>query len=97
MSAIGMDFVPETTATRLLRLLPLLTSRHTWPAADLADKLGVTTRTIRRDIERLRDLGYRVHATPGAHGGYTLSESPFQNRVDCCRDYMYVVVTTTDT
>jgi predicted DNA-binding transcriptional regulator YafY len=74
----------ETTATRLLRLLPLLTStggnrppgppgsRHTWAGGELADRLGVTPRTIRRDIDRLRDLGYEIRATPGAHGGYTL-------------------------
>ena len=67
--------MPDTTATRLLRLLPLLTTRRTWPAAELADKLGVTTRTVRRDVERLRDLGYPVRATPGAHGGYTLGPS----------------------
>jgi predicted DNA-binding transcriptional regulator YafY len=62
----------ETTATRLLRLLPLLTSRRTWPGDELADRLGVTPRTIRRDIDRLRELGYEIRATPGAHGGYTL-------------------------
>ena len=64
--------MPETTATRLLRLLPLLTSRRDWRGEELAAALGVTTRTVRRDIERLRDLGYPVRATPGAHGGYTL-------------------------
>jgi predicted DNA-binding transcriptional regulator YafY len=64
--------VPETTATRLLRLLPLLTSRRGWRGEELAEALGVTTRTVRRDIDRLRELGYPVTATPGAHGGYTL-------------------------
>jgi predicted DNA-binding transcriptional regulator YafY len=64
--------VPETTAMRLLRLLPLLTSRREWRGEELASALGVTTRTIRRDVERLRELGYPVTATPGAHGGYRL-------------------------
>jgi len=64
--------MPETTATRLLRLLPLLTSRPAWRGDELAEALGVTTRTVRRDIERLRDLGYLVAATPGSHGGYSL-------------------------
>jgi predicted DNA-binding transcriptional regulator YafY len=64
--------VPETTATRLLRLLPLLTARRGWRGEELAEALGVTTRTVRRDIDRLRELGYPVTATPGAHGGYTL-------------------------
>jgi predicted DNA-binding transcriptional regulator YafY len=64
--------VPETTATRLLRLLPLLTSRREWRGEELAEALGVTARTIRRDIDRLRELGYPVSATPGRHGGYIL-------------------------
>jgi len=64
--------MPETTSARLLRLLPLLTSRRSWRGDELAGRLGVTPRTIRRDIERLRDLGYQVRATPGAHGGYAL-------------------------
>jgi predicted DNA-binding transcriptional regulator YafY len=70
-----MENMPPSTgtATRLLRLLPLFTVRRSWPAAELADRLGVTTRTVRRDIERLRDLGYPVSATPGLHGGYTFS------------------------
>jgi predicted DNA-binding transcriptional regulator YafY len=62
----------ETTATRLLRLLPLLTSRRGWRGEELAEALGVTTRTVRRDIDRLRELGYPVTATPGTHGGYAL-------------------------
>ena len=57
---------------RLLRLLPLLTSRRSWRGEELADRLGVTPRTVRRDIERLRELGYPVHAVPGPAGGYTL-------------------------
>src|ERR1035437_1900003 len=66
------DRMPETTATRLLRLLPLLTSRPAWRGEELAEALGVTPRTVRRDVERLRDLGYPVAATPGSHGGYSL-------------------------
>jgi predicted DNA-binding transcriptional regulator YafY len=64
--------MPETTASRLLRLLPLLTARPEWGGAELADALGVTTRTVRRDIDRLRELGYPVIATSGKHGGYAL-------------------------
>jgi predicted DNA-binding transcriptional regulator YafY len=63
--------VPDT-AQRLLRLLSLLTARHTWSGQDLAERLGVTPRTIRRDIDRLRDLGYQVSAVPGPGGGYEL-------------------------
>ena len=60
------------TASRLLRLLPLLAARRSWRGAELAARLGVTTRTIRRDIDRLRDLGYPVRAIPGPQGGYAL-------------------------
>lgn len=60
------------TAARLLRLLPLLTSRRSWRGAELAARLGVTTRTVRRDIDRLRELGYPVRAIPGPQGGYAL-------------------------
>ena len=60
------------TAGRLLRLLPLLTARPSWRGDELAARLGVTTRTVRRDIDRLRELGYPVHATPGRQGGYAL-------------------------
>ncbi len=60
------------TAVRLLRLLSLLTARRTWGGEELADRLGVTGRTVRRDVERLRELGYPVHAVPGPAGGYAL-------------------------
>ncbi|MFJ9849799.1 helix-turn-helix transcriptional regulator [Streptomyces sp. NPDC101150] len=61
------------TSARLLNLLSLLQTPREWPGSELADRLGVTSRTIRRDIERLRDLGYPVHATMGAVGGYRLA------------------------
>ena len=62
----------EGTAERVLRLLGLLQTRRSWTAAELAAELGVTDRSIRRDIDRLRALGYPVHAAPGAGGGYRL-------------------------
>ncbi len=62
----------DTTAARLLRLLSLLQSRRQWSAADLADRLTVTERTVRRDVTRLRELGYPVVAAPGVGGGYRL-------------------------
>src|SRR5580693_5670293 len=60
------------TAERLLRLLSLFTVRRCWGGDELAQRLGVTPRTIRRDVERLRDLGYQVRAVPGPYGGYEL-------------------------
>ena len=57
-----------TTSARLLRLLSLLQTPRVWPGAELAERLGVSARTIRRDVDRLRELGYTVHATPGAPG-----------------------------
>ncbi|MFI9229379.1 helix-turn-helix transcriptional regulator [Streptomyces rimosus] len=61
------------TSARLLNLLSLLQTPREWPGSELAGRLNVTTRTIRRDIERLRELGYPVHATMGAEGGYRLA------------------------
>ncbi|CAJ1508489.1 helix-turn-helix transcriptional regulator [[Mycobacterium] burgundiense] len=61
----------ETTG-RVLRLLGLLQARRVWTGRELAQRLGVTGRSVRRDIERLRDLGYPVHASPGQGGGYQL-------------------------
>ncbi len=61
-----------TTSARLLSLLSLLGARAGWPGRDLADRLGVSTRTLRRDVETLRDLGYPVHAVKGPDGGYRL-------------------------
>jgi predicted DNA-binding transcriptional regulator YafY len=63
--------MPETSA-RLLRLLSLLQARRDWTGAELAARLGVTTRTIRNDADRLRGLGYLVEARRGVAGGYRL-------------------------
>ena len=60
------------TSSRALRLLSLLQSRQYWPGAELAERLGVSARTLRRDVERLRELGYPVQAHPGVDGGYQL-------------------------
>src|SRR5689334_20669201 len=60
------------TSARLLRLLSLLQARRDWTGTELAGRLGVTTRTVRNDVERLRGLGYPVHARPGVAGGYRL-------------------------
>jgi predicted DNA-binding transcriptional regulator YafY len=60
------------TSARLLRLLSLLQTRRDWSGAELAERLGVSARTVRRDVERLRDLGYPVHAARGVAGGYRL-------------------------
>lgn len=60
------------TSARLLRLLSLLQARRFWSGAELADRLHVTDRTLRRDVDRLRTLGYPVEATPGVAGGYQL-------------------------
>jgi predicted DNA-binding transcriptional regulator YafY len=60
------------TSARLLRLLSLLQARRDWTSTELADRLAVTTRTVRNDVERLRALGYPVNARPGVAGGYRL-------------------------
>ena len=60
------------TASRLLRLLTLLQSRPRWEGEELAGRLEVTTRTVRRDVTRLRSLGYPVSAEAGLGGGYRL-------------------------
>jgi predicted DNA-binding transcriptional regulator YafY len=60
------------TSARLLRLLALLQARHEWTGAELAERLEVSGRTIRNDVERLRALGYPVHAARGSVGGYRL-------------------------
>jgi predicted DNA-binding transcriptional regulator YafY len=58
------------TPARLLQLLSLLQTPREWPGGELADRLGVSRRTVRRDVDRLRELGYPVQATMGADGGY---------------------------
>jgi len=60
------------TSARLLRLLSLLQARRDWTGTELAGRLGVTTRTVRKDVERLRGLGYPVDARRGVAGGYRL-------------------------
>jgi predicted DNA-binding transcriptional regulator YafY len=57
---------------RLLGVLAALQSRPFWTGPELAERLGVTVRTVRRDIDRLRQLGYQVDSDPGASGGYRL-------------------------
>jgi predicted DNA-binding transcriptional regulator YafY len=61
------------TSSRALRLLSLLQNHRFWPGADLAERLGVSPRTLRRDVDRLRELGYPVTAHPGVDGGYQLA------------------------
>ena len=60
------------TSGRLLKLLSLLQTRRDWPGNELAERLDVSGRTIRRDVERLRELGYPVEASTGPAGGYRL-------------------------
>ncbi|MEI5099427.1 WYL domain-containing protein [Streptomyces sp. PmtG] len=60
------------TPARLLQLLSLLQTPREWPGGELADRLGVSRRTVRRDVDRLRELGYPVRASQGASGGYRL-------------------------
>src|SRR5437870_10453780 len=61
------------TSSRLLELLSLLQARRDWRGEELADRLEVSGRTVRRDIERLRQLGYPVESLTGRAGGYRLS------------------------
>ncbi|MYW69619.1 WYL domain-containing protein [Streptomyces sp. SID8379] len=60
------------TSARLLRLLSLLQAHREWSGPELSSRLGVSARTVRRDVERLRELGYPVNASPGTGGGYQL-------------------------
>ncbi|GGD89703.1 helix-turn-helix transcriptional regulator [Microbacterium murale] len=63
--------MPSTTS-RLLVLLSLLQTRRDWPGKTLAERLEISPRTVRRDVDRLREMGYRVQATKGPEGGYRL-------------------------
>ena len=60
------------TSARLLRLLSLFQAQRYWSGVDLAERLEVTSRTLRRDVDKLRSLGYPVNSTSGAAGGYQL-------------------------
>src|SRR6201984_1515499 len=60
------------TSARLLRLLSLFQAQRYWSGADLSERLEVTGRTLRRDVDRLRSLGYPVHSTSGVAGSYQL-------------------------
>lgn len=60
------------TSARLLRLLSLFQAKRYWSGVDLSQNLKVTARTLRRDVDRLRSLGYPVHSTSGVAGGYQL-------------------------
>jgi predicted DNA-binding transcriptional regulator YafY len=62
-----------STSNRLLRLLSLLQGRRDWPGTELASRLEVSARTVRRDVERLRELGYPVESLSGPAGGYRLA------------------------
>ncbi len=61
------------TSSRTLRLLSLLQTHRYWPGGELAERLGVSPRTLRRDVDRLRELGYPVEAQRGVDGGYQLA------------------------
>lgn len=67
-----MVIQPPGTTERVLRLLGLLQQRAVYTGPELAERLGVTTRSVRRDVQRLRALGYPVNATQGVGGGYRL-------------------------
>lgn len=64
-----------TTSSRLLTLLSLLGARSRWSGAELSDRLGVSTHTLRRDVESLRGLGYPVSVLKGPGGGYRLDQA----------------------
>jgi len=68
----GSHGVWDAPTARLLRLLSLLQTRRDWPGAVLAERLDVTPRTVRRDVEHLRELGYGITSARGRDGGYRL-------------------------
>src|SRR3981189_3075918 len=61
------------TSSRTLRLLALLQTPRYWPGIELAERLEISQRTLRRDVDRLRELGYPVDAQRGIDGGYQLA------------------------
>jgi predicted DNA-binding transcriptional regulator YafY len=65
------SFMLETSA-RLLKLLSLFQGRRYWQGAELASRLEITSRTLRRDVDKLRSLGYPIHSASGAEGGYQM-------------------------
>ena len=65
--------MPKDPTGRALQLLSLLQTHRLWRGAELAERLEVTERTVRRDVDRLRDLGYPVDSTSGTEGGYRLA------------------------
>lgn len=74
MGAVPLRSNPvANTSSRTLRLLSLLQTHRFWPGDELADRLGVSGRTLRRDVDRLRELGYPVEARRGIDGGYQLA------------------------
>src|SRR5438552_3867096 len=74
LAAIGGKIADVNDPTsRTLRLLSLLQTHKFWSGAELAHHLQISPRTLRRDVERLRELGYPVDATPGVAGGYRLA------------------------
>src|SRR5271156_6149678 len=66
-------FGMANTSSRMLRLLSLLQNHRHWAGTELADRLEVSIRTLRRDVDRLRELGYPVQAQRGVDGGYQLA------------------------
>ena len=66
------------TSARLLRLLSLFQAQRYWSGVELSERLEVTARTLRRDVDRLRSLGYPVNSTSGAAGGYQLGSGATQ-------------------
>ena len=65
--------MPKDPTGRALQLLSLLQTHRLWSGGELAERLEVTERTVRRDVDRLRELGYPVDATSGTEGGYRLA------------------------
>ncbi len=72
LTAFRISLEIMNTSARMLRLLSLLQTHRYWPGGELSERLEVSPRTLRRDIDRLRDLGYHVDAVRGVAGGYQL-------------------------